>query len=52
MKSDVLKIDTKINYVAKGLRTFTARDSITMMTLFKSLVLPRLDYGSQLWSLI
>ena len=26
------------------------RDSITMMTLFKSLVLPRLDYGSQLWS--
>ena len=32
------------------LRTFTARDSITMMTLYKSLVLPRLDYGSQLWS--
>ena len=32
------------------LRTFTARDSITIMTLFKSLVLPRLDYGSQLWS--
>ena len=32
------------------LRTFTTRDSITMMTLFKSLVLPRLDYGSQLWS--
>ena len=31
-------------------RTFTARDSITMLTLFKSLVLPRLDYGSQLWS--
>ena len=27
------------------LRTFTTRDSITMMTLFKSLVLPRLDYG-------
>ena len=26
------------------------RQSITMMTLFKSLVLPRLDYGSQLWS--
>ena len=34
------------------LRTFTTGDSITMMTLFKSLVLPRLDYGSQLWSLI
>ena len=32
------------------IRTFTTRDSITMMTLFKSLVLPRLDYGSQLWS--
>ena len=32
------------------LRTITTRDSITMMTLFKSLVLPRLDYGSQLWS--
>ena len=32
------------------LRTFTTRDSITMMTLFKSLVLPRLDHGSQLWS--
>ena len=32
------------------LRTFTTRYSITMMTLFKSLVLPRLDYGSQLWS--
>ena len=32
------------------LRTFTTRDSITMITLFKSLVLPRLDYGSQLWS--
>ena len=31
------------------LRTFTTRDSITMMS-FKSLVLPRLDYGSQLWS--
>ena len=31
------------------LRTFTTRDSITM-TLFKSLVLPRIDYGSQLWS--
>ena len=32
------------------LRTFTTRDSITMMTLFKSLVLPILDYGFQLWS--
>ena len=32
------------------LRTFTTRDSITMMTLLKSLVLLRLDYGSQFWS--
>ena len=32
------------------LRTYTARDSITMMKLFKSLVLHRLNYGSQLWS--
>ena len=32
------------------LGTFTTRDSIIMMTLFKSLVLPRLDYSSQLWS--
>ena len=32
------------------LRTFSSRDSTVMMTLFKSLVLSRLDYGSQLWS--
>ena len=32
------------------LTIFTTRDSIVMMTLFKSFVLPRLDYGSQLWS--
>ena len=30
--------------------TFTTRYCIIMMTLFKSLVLPILDYGSQLWS--
>ena len=28
------------------LRTFASRDKITMLTLFKSLVLSRLDYGS------
>ena len=33
------------------LRTFYTRDYITMLTLFKSIVLSRLDYGSQLWSL-
>ena len=32
-------------------KNFTARDSITMMTLFKSFVLPRFAYGSHLWSL-
>ena len=32
------------------LRTFYTRDSITMLTLFKSIVLSRFDYGSQLWS--
>ena len=31
------------------LRTFSSRESTVMMTLFKSLVLSRLDYGSQLW---
>ena len=29
--------------------TFSSRESTVMMTLFKSLVLSRLDYGSQLW---
>ena len=33
------------------LRTFTRRDPHLMLTLFKSLVLSRLDYASQLWSL-
>ena len=32
------------------LRTFSSRDSWTMMTLWKALVLPILDYCSQLWS--
>ena len=32
------------------LRTFSSRESTVMMTLFKSLVLSRLDYGSQFWS--
>ena len=34
------------------LRTFTTRDSITMMTLFKSRVPPRLDYVSSYGHLI
>ena len=32
------------------LRTFYTRDYITLLTLFKSIVLTRLDYSSQLWS--
>ena len=32
------------------LRTSASRDTFTMLTPFKSLVLFRLDYGSQLWS--
>ena len=31
------------------LRTFYIRDCITMLTLFKSIVLSWLDYGFQLW---
>ena len=31
------------------LRTFSSRDKLTM-TLFKALVMSRMDYGSQLWS--
>ena len=30
--------------------TFSSRDKLTMLTLFKALVMPRLDYGCQLWS--
>ena len=32
------------------LRTFMSKDQMTMLTLCRSLVLPRLDYCSQLWS--
>ena len=32
------------------LRTFSTRVMYTMITLFKSIILPRLEYGSQLWS--
>ena len=30
--------------------TFSSRDKLTMLTLFKALVMSRLDYGCQLWS--
>ena len=32
------------------LRTFSTRETRTIVTLFKSLILTRLDYASQLWS--
>jgi len=32
------------------LRTFSTRDCIPMITLYKSLVIPHLDYCSQLWN--
>ena len=32
------------------LRTFQTRSSLLMLTLFKSIVLSRIDYDSQLWS--
>ena len=36
--------------VGWGLRTFSGRGRTVMLTLFKSLVQPKLDYCSQLWS--
>ena len=32
------------------LKTFSSRDKLAMLTLFKALVMSRLDYGCQLWS--
>ena len=32
------------------LRTFCFRDKLTVLTLFKALIMSRMDYGSQLWS--
>ena len=28
---------------------FSSRDKLTLLTLFRTLVMSRLDYGSQLW---
>ena len=32
------------------LQAYSSRDKLTMLTLFKALVISRLDYGCQLWS--
>ena len=43
----VSKVNNLVSWI---LRTFEARDEKTMLTLWKSLVIPHLDYCSQLWS--
>ena len=46
-----LSSSSKCNNLAGWiLRSFVSRDRLTMLTLFKSLVISRLDYASQLWS--
>ena len=37
------------NLISWILRTFRTRDSLPLLTLYKSLVIPHLDYCSQLW---
>ena len=57
MSSDC-SFDAHINQLIKKcknsagwiLRTFVTQDRLTMLTLFKAIVLSRLDYASQLWS--
>ena len=47
----ILSVSSRCSSLAGWiLRTFAPRDKIRMLTLFKSLVLSRLDCGSQLWS--
>ena len=49
-----LQIEKVVNSASQmvgwGLRTFRGRSSYLLLTLFKSLVQPHLDYCSQLWS--
>ena len=47
--SSICNFNQHINNVGWILRTFISRDSLTLLTLFKCIVLSRLDYGSQLW---
>ena len=49
--SHITSLSRRCNNLAGWiLRTFLSRDKLTMLTLFKSLVISRLDYASQLWS--
>ena len=56
--SSVFSFDFNISNLAKRtkhltgwmLRTFSSRDKLTMLSLFKALVMSLLDYGCQLWS--
>ena len=58
LMSENCDFDSHIASVAKKcsrlcgwiLRTFSTRSKSVLLTLFKSIVLPHLDYGSQLWS--
>ena len=43
-------VNTASQMVGWGLRTFRGRSSYLLLTLFKTLVQPHLDYCSQLWS--
>ena len=46
--TQLLKINTTKFQVER--EPVISRDKLTMLALFKALVLSRLDYGSQLWS--
>ena len=43
-------VTTASQMVGWGMRTFRSRSSFLLLTLFKSLVQPHLDYCNQLWS--
>ena len=43
-------VTTASQMVGWGMRTFRSRNSYLLLTMFKSLVQPHLDYCSQLWS--
>ena len=50
--SHISSLSRKCNNLAGWivLGSFVSRDRLTMLTLFKSIVISRLDYASQLWS--